>query len=166
MTPLDLFNAAPTADAEAQLLACCGSRTWARSLVAKRPFSTCEALMRDAETLWLKLPEPDWLEAFAQHPRIGENKPPTSGFLEHSSTEQAKAQQTLATVAQALLTGNRLYEERFGFLYIVFASGRTAPELLDILTLRLTHTREEELHEAARQQLQITHLRMSRWLLP
>ena len=123
-------------------------------------------MIEQGESIWVSLSEADWLEAFAHHPRIGDKKAPTSAFLTSSVSEQAAAQQTLDHVAEALILGNVAYEEKFGFLYIVFASGRSAPELLDILYHRLTRTRDEELHEAARQQLQITNLRLRKWLQP
>ena len=82
----------------------------------------------------------------------------------HSTGEQQAAQATLDGVAEALVCGNQLYEQRFGFRYIVFASGRSAPELLAVLEQRLTHTREQELLEAAHQQDRITKLRMERWM--
>lgn len=158
------FNALATPEAMAELLACCGSRGWAGALVAGRPFPSSTALLGAAEQVWFALSEADWLQAFAQHPRIGERKDATSTYLAHSGEEQAAAQSTLAEVAEALIAGNRAYEARFGFRYVVFASGRTAPELLGILEGRLTRTREEELWEAARQQHRITALRMAKWL--
>ena len=166
MTPLDRFNTLHLARAEAQLLACCGSYTWASRVAAQRPFLTLADLIAQGETIWLSLTETDWLEAFAHHPRIGEKKAPTTAFLASSVAEQATAQASLDQVALALTHGNRAYEEKFGFQYIVFANGRSAPELLDILHRRLTRTRAEELHEAARQQLQITNLRLKKWLQP
>jgi len=123
-------------------------------------------LVQAAETVWFSLEEADWLEAFACHPRIGEKKAATTSYLAHSESEQAAAQQTLDEVAKALLAGNRAYEEQFGFRYIVFASGRGAPELLDVLQSRLANSRDEELQEAARQQLRITNLRLRKWLQP
>ena len=161
---LDDFNVAPPDAAAAQLLTVCGSSRWAATVAANRPFETPDALIADAEEVWLSLDESDWLEAFACHPRIGEKKAPTTGYLAHSESEQAAAQQTLDAVAASLLAGNREYEAKFGFLYIVFASGRSAPELLAVLESRLANSREEELHEAARQQLRITNLRLGKWL--
>ena len=158
------WNRMDAAEAEAKLLACCGSRPWAAELVEQRPFASADALMQAADDVWFGLDEADWLEAFACHPRIGERKASTTEYLASSESEQAAAQRTLDEVADALLTGNREYEARFGFLYIVFASGLSAPELLEVLRERLTHTREEELAEAARQQQRITNLRMTRWL--
>ena len=163
-SPLDRWQRLPDDEAVAQLLTFCASRRWATELISNYTYSGEEALLREAESVWFSLPDSDWLEAFAAHPRIGENKAPTTAYLASSETEQSAAQQTLEPVAEALLKGNRAYEKKFGFRYIVFASGRTAPELLAVLEDRLTHTREEELHEAARQQFLITRLRMTKWL--
>ena len=163
---LDEFNTAPAEAAIAQLLTACGSRRWAATVAANRPFESPEALIADAEQVWFSLEETDWLAAFACHPRIGEKKAATTGYLAHSESEQAAAQQTLDTVAEALLKGNREYEAKFGILYIVFASGRSAPELLAVLQSRLANGRAEELLEAARQQLRITNLRLRKWLHP
>ena len=163
-SPLDLFNEMRSEAAITQLMTCCGSRRWAATLAANRPYDTADALIADAESVWFSLDEEDWLEAFACHPRIGEKKAPTTDYLAHSEQEQAAAQQTLDAVAEALLEGNRDYEAKFGFLYIVFASGRSASELLGVLQSRLVNSREDELQEAARQQLRITNLRLRKWL--
>ena len=164
MTPLDLFNTQPAPEATAQLLACCHSHAWAEALVSHRPYKTPEALTEEADRIWFRLNQPAWLEAFAAHPRIGEKKAAETAYLAASQTEQSAAQDTLAPVAEALLLGNRAYEEKFGFRYIIFASNRTAPELLAVLEARLNNSRDSELHEAARQQMHITHLRMTKWL--
>jgi 2-oxo-4-hydroxy-4-carboxy-5-ureidoimidazoline decarboxylase len=163
-SPLDRWERLHDDEAVAQLLTFCASRRWATELISNYRYSGEEALLREAESIWFSLPDSDWLEAFAAHPRIGEKKASTTAYLASSETEQSAAQQTLEPVAEALLKGNSAYEEKFGFRYIVFASGRTAPELLAVLEERLTHTREEELHEAARQQFLITQLRMTKWL--
>jgi OHCU decarboxylase len=164
MNSLDHFNIQPETEAIATLLNCCGSRRWARTLASQRPFPTPEALLEASSRLWFSLSEADWLEAFTHHPRIGEVKAATTSFLTHSTTEQSTTQQTIASVAELLVAGNRVYEDKCGFLYIVFASGRTAPELLAVLQSRLRNTREQELHEAAIQQDHITKLRIKRGL--
>ncbi len=161
---LDRFNALPPEEAEATLLALCGSDRWARTLVAQRPFADFDHLCHRATNLWFLLDEHDWLQAFAQHPRIGESKPAATDFLAHSSHEQQTALQTLAPVAEALVRGNQAYEARFGFLYVVYANGQTSPELLALLEARLGRDRITELHEAARQQHRITELRLRAWL--
>ena len=162
---LRAFNALPQASAEQHLLTLCGSRQWAGVLSARRPFADQHALEHDASNVWFLLGERDWLEAFACHPRIGEQPRGASTFAAHAAAEQQTAQQTLSeTTARALAEGNRLYEQRFGFVYLVFASGRPAAELLAALERRLGNDRITELHEAARQQHSITSLRLRRWL--
>ncbi len=164
MTALEGWNGMAAEEAKARLLACCGSRRWAGEVSGRRPFADGQALMEAAGTVWFGLGVENWLEAFAGHPRIGERRAAETESLASSAREQAVAQQTLAGVAERLMAGNQLYEERFGFRYIVFASGRGAPELLAVLEERLTHTRDEELEEAARQQHRITLRRMQEWL--
>jgi OHCU decarboxylase len=161
---IETFNVANSAEAIARLMSFCGSRRWAERIAAGRPYPDSDALFVASKTIWFSLAEADWLEAFACHPRIGEKKAAGTAYLASSQAEQSAAQQTLQPVAEPLLLGNRAYEEKFGFLYIVFASGRSAPELLSVLEERLTHTREHELQEAARQQHRITELRMTKWL--
>ena len=164
---LEEWNGAGLADAEQALLSCCGSPLWAKILVGRRPYASFKALIVDAEAVWFEMPEDEWLRAFACHPRIGERKADvgmTAQFATWSGSEQEAAQDTLDAVAERLVTGNRRYEERFGFLYIVFAKGRTAPELLKILEERLEQDRATELNEAARQQWEITRLRMTNWM--
>ena len=153
--------------AGATLASCCGSPAWVRVLLERRPYAGIADLLVDAEEVWFGLPEPEWLTAFAHHPRIGERKAEaasTAQFASWSRAEQGAAQASLSSLAERLADGNREYEDRFGFRYIVFASGRTAPELLQVLETRLGSTREVELQEAVRQQWAITRLRMSRWL--
>jgi OHCU decarboxylase len=162
---LDAWNRANPSQAEASLLACCGSPEWAAVLTERRPYASFEALLTDAEAVWFALPESEWLAAFACHPRIGEKKAPAAAgeqFAQWSGSEQSSAQATLQEVASALADGNRAYEAKFGFMYIVFASGRTAPELLRILKDRLDNDRETELREAARQQWAIAKMRMGK----
>jgi OHCU decarboxylase len=166
MDTLERFNSADQREAMGELLTCCGSSRWAQQLASQRPLLSSESLFTAAETLWFSLDEASWLEAFAAHPRIGERKAATTDYLAHSGNEQAAAQQTLAPVADRLAGFNEVYEQRFGFRYIVFANGRSAPELLAVLEERLNHTRDEELQEAARQQNYITQLRMTIWLQP
>jgi 2-oxo-4-hydroxy-4-carboxy-5-ureidoimidazoline decarboxylase len=159
------WNGAERDRAREKLLSCCGSGRWVEALVEQRPYASVEGLIVDAEAFWFELPEAEWLRAFACHPRIGEWKAEvgtTAQFADWSGTEQRSAQATLEAVGAALVEGNRAYEAKFGFLYIVFASGKTAPELLAILEERLGHDRETELNEAARQQWAITRLRLEK----
>ncbi len=153
-------------EAQTALLTLCGSVRWAETLAAQRPYEDAAHLEHRATNLWFLLNEADWLEAFACHPRIGEAAAPsTQAFLAHSTSEQAAAQASMhQQLAAALHAGNLAYEQRFGFVYIVFASNRTAQDLLTILEQRLLRDRGTELHEAARQQHRITAHRMQKWL--
>ncbi len=153
------LNAMPEGDAAGVLRSFCGSRRFCESVAAARPFEDAPALLRIAERTWFSLQEPDWLEAFAAHPRIGDRA--TSG---QSAREQAGvttgAQSTLAELASL----NDAYAKKFGFVYLVCASGRGAEELLEDLRTRLSATRAEELRTAAEEQAMITRLRIERWL--
>lgn len=154
------------ADAAAtSILPCNGSRAWAAGMAALRPLHTIEALFAAADRLWAALPEQDWQEAFDSHPRIGEHraKAATSRSLNWSSAEQSKADPDAATRSE-LAAANRDYEAKFGRIFIVCATGKTAAEMLSILHERLRNDPQTELLEAAEQQRQITQLRLSKWL--
>lgn len=154
------------ADAAArEILPCCGSRAWAESVSARRPFVSLQQLFTASDTVWAMLDERDWREAFASHPRIGQRLAPaaTAQSLAWSSDEQRAASPD-ASAELALAEGNRQYEERFGRIFIVCAAGRSAAEILDILQRRMQNTDAAEMLEAAEQQRQITQLRLRRWL--
>ncbi|HWA93482.1 MAG TPA: 2-oxo-4-hydroxy-4-carboxy-5-ureidoimidazoline decarboxylase [Terracidiphilus sp.] len=160
------WNEASEADAVAAMLACCGAQRWAKEMAALRPLRDITALSETADTVWGHMEESDWREAFACHPRIGERK---SEEAKTRSAEWSSQEQEQVTSAQmhtlgALVVGNTRYEEKFGFTYIVCATGRSAEEMLAILERRLTNTREEELSEAAEQQRQILQIRLGKWL--
>lgn len=161
------WNAMDSAKAAAAVLPCCGSRRWASMLAGHRPISNEAALLRHADEIWWQLDEADWLEAFAAHPRIGERKatreaPPQSAAW--SAAEQRTVLEEDDSVLAALAEGNRRYEDRFGRIYIVCASGRTAREMLEILQNRLANDKKTELRESAEQQRQITALRLRKWI--
>jgi OHCU decarboxylase len=111
--------------------------------------------------------EPDWMEAFAAHPRIGERKasPANSASAAWSQQEQSSSALAPQPILDDLARGNSLYEERFGFTYIVCATGKSAEEMLAILGRRLKNDRQTELREAAEQQRQIMQIRLGKWLL-
>jgi 2-oxo-4-hydroxy-4-carboxy-5-ureidoimidazoline decarboxylase len=155
----------PQAAAEA-VLPCNGSPAWASALAALRPFDTPEALFSAADRVWQGLPEADWQQAFDSHPRIGERQAQaaaTQQSLQWSAGEQSAAAPGGDTQA-ALAAANREYEAKFGRIFIVCATGRTAPEILTHLRRRLNDDPETELMEAAEQQRQITRLRLRKWL--
>ncbi|HSR24555.1 MAG TPA: 2-oxo-4-hydroxy-4-carboxy-5-ureidoimidazoline decarboxylase, partial [Candidatus Eisenbacteria bacterium] len=127
-------------------------------LAAGRPDPTRQALLEAAEHAWWALDERDWTEAFAAHPRIGE--PDGAAARREQQAVATAPAETLAALAE----GNRRYERRFGHVYLVFASGRSAGELLDVLQERLRNDPATELRVAAGEQARITRLRLERLL--
>jgi OHCU decarboxylase len=157
-TGLDRLNRHPREAAEAALLACCGSRRWAALVAAGRPYATPEALHEAAERTWWSLGEADWREAFAAHPRIGEREVADRT----ARREQRGVAGAPAAMLAALAEGNRRYEERFGHVFLIFATGRTAGEMLAALRERLANDAATELRTAAGEQARITRLRLER----
>lgn len=164
---LAAWNAADEPAAREAMMACCGSKRWAAAMVALRPIVSVEELSEAADRVWRAMQEPDWLQAFTCHPRIGERKAAVApaqsvAWSRHEqSSSNAASQRVLANLAE----GNALYEQRFGFTYIVCATGKSAEEMLAILKHRLASNREAELQEAAEQQRQITQIRLGKWLV-
>ena len=164
---LGALNRMPAAEAEAVFRGCCGSARWARQMAARRPFATPADLYAAADAAWWALGAEDWRVAFAQHPRIGDVGALREKFGQSaawSSQEQAGVGGAPEDVLAALAEGNRAYEDRFGYLFIVCATGKTAGEMLEVLEQRLGNAPAEELREAAEQQRQITRLRLEKWL--
>ncbi len=168
---LATWNRADASSALEAMLACCGSKRWAAALVALRPIASVQALSEAADRVWSTMREPDWLEAFACHPRIGERKPAlTAAQASEKSVAWSRQEQLSASAANELVLAelredNQLYEQRFGFTYIVCATGKSAAEMLAILKQRLASNREAELREAAEQQRQIMQIRLGKWLV-
>jgi OHCU decarboxylase len=168
---LAAWNGTDASSATETMLACCGSKRWAAAMVALRPIASVEALSQAADRLWSTMQEPDWLEAFACHPRIGERKPAvavadtSAQSSAWSRQEQSSASVTNELVLTELTEDNQLFEQRFGFTYIICATGKSAAEILTILKRRLASNREAELCEAAEQQRQIMQIRLGKWLV-
>ncbi len=161
------WNHADEATAGAAMLACCAARRWAEAMVALRPCGSVEELSLAADRVWSTMEEPDWMEAFAAHPRIGERKASSAKTTSSvwSQQEQSSAASAPASILAELAEGNGLYEQLFGFTYIVCATGKSAEEMLAILRRRLTNDRQKELREAAEQQRQIIQIRLGKWLV-
>jgi 2-oxo-4-hydroxy-4-carboxy-5-ureidoimidazoline decarboxylase len=163
---LTRWNTLDADTAAREILSCCGSRAWASGLAAQRPFADAQQLFAASDQVWAALPEQAWNEAFASHPRIGQQhaRSATAQSLSWSSAEQRAAMSQDAAEKLALAEGNRQYEERFDRIFIVCAAGRSAAEILAVLNTRMQNTAAAELLEAAEQQRQITQLRLRRWL--
>jgi 2-oxo-4-hydroxy-4-carboxy-5-ureidoimidazoline decarboxylase len=173
---LDELNALPEAEARAALERCCGARAWVERVCAGRPFRSPAGLFAAAERAADKLRPPDWLEAFACHPRIGDRAAmsgtPAAGAGHAAATgaaawageEQRGAVRAPQATLDALAEGNRAYEQKFGYIFIVCASGRSADEMLALLHGRLANDPDTELLNAAREQRAITRLRLAKLL--
>jgi allantoicase len=146
---------------EERVLACCGSRTWASGLEAARPFATFDAFLQTADDVWAGLPSEARREAFGAHPRIGER-----GGSAWARGEQSGAAGASDETLRALEAGNREFEERFGLVFLINATGKSAEEMLEALRERLRNDPEAELAETAEQQRQITRIRLEKLVRP
>jgi 2-oxo-4-hydroxy-4-carboxy-5-ureidoimidazoline decarboxylase len=157
-----LDQASPAA-ARAMLARTCGSSRWVDRMLARRPFGSQEALLTAARDEWWALDPGDWKDAFRHHPKIGDRAALAARFpATHtlSAQEQAGVASAGEDVLDALADGNRAYEERFGYIFIVCATGKTAPEMLALLRARLGNDPAAEIRAAAEEQAKITALRL------
>jgi OHCU decarboxylase len=168
---VDELNALPADAAIREFLRSCGSTRWARAMEAARPFATIEVAVATADRIWSALAPGDWLEAFAAHPRIGERQPGPSAqsgsagaARSWSEEEQAGVERASAQLRDRLAAANRDYEARFGYIFIVCATAKTADEMLALLEERLANRPSDELRLAAEEQRKITSLRLSKLL--
>jgi 2-oxo-4-hydroxy-4-carboxy-5-ureidoimidazoline decarboxylase len=162
---LDQINAWTEDEASAQFKRCCGSTRWSLTMAQRRPFDTARVLLEIAERTWWDLSHADWLEAFAAHPRIGDLDALRAKFAstaEWASREQAGALAGSDDVLGQIAQGNRDYEARFGYIFIVCATGKSAAEMLQILQQRLPNDPETEIKLAAGEQMKITRIRLER----
>jgi OHCU decarboxylase len=164
-TTLAALNAMP-ADSAAELFrSCCGASRWVSAMVAARPYTSCDTLLYAADEFWSRLGPDDWHEAFSHHPRIGEHVTAVQQnerAASWSAGEQAGVADAAAKVQEQLAAANRAYEDRFGHIYIVCASGKTADELLAIAHQRLHNEPDAELRIAVAEQHAITRLRLGK----
>lgn len=159
-----VLNSLPAASFTDRLHACCAGRDFAPAVEARRPFASLEALLAAADAAWAAVPPDDRLAAFAAHPPIGRAKlealPHDPRFAAWSAGEQAEVAAADGGVLDALEDLNRRYFEKFGFVFLVCATGKTASEMLALLRDRIDNAREEELAIAANQQRLITAIRI------
>ena len=140
------------------LLECCASPRWAKKVADRRPFRDLSEVMRAAEETWWSLKEEDWLEAFAAHPRIGEQ----NGASKWSAEEQAGMDTAAQDTRRRLLVMNQKYEERFGWIFLICATGKSAEEMLAAVEQRMANKSEDELRIAAGEQAKIMCLRLQK----
>lgn len=153
------------------LLTCCHATHWAENVNRRAPYASGDALWQAVEAAWADATEADRLEAFAAHPKIGgdvealRRKFATANLsksADWSGHEQAGVAHASHEVIERLSSLNLAYEKKFGFIFIVCATGKSAEEMLGLLEARLPNTRGEELDNAAREQLKITRIRLEK----
>ena len=164
---LSALNAMSEARARTTFLSFCGSSAWADGMLEMRPYPSLRALFAHADAVWWGLSNPDWHEAFKAHPRIGANKKAPSqsaraGAL--SKGEQRQVGQADPKVLAKLKRLNDAYFKKFGFIFICFATGKSAEQMLALLETRLERTVSAEVETAAAEQSKITRLRLEKWL--
>lgn len=164
---LEEINAASNGEIIHEFERCCGSRRWAEAMVLARPFSSPQSMFETADAIWHKLGESDWKEAFSHHPRIGDIDSLRTKFADTAQWaegEQKGVQQATEQVLHDLASGNDDYFEKFGYIFIVFATGKSAPEMLKILQSRIGNSPDKEIHNAMQEQSKITRLRLEKLL--
>jgi 2-oxo-4-hydroxy-4-carboxy-5-ureidoimidazoline decarboxylase len=165
MEPWRRLDRASVQEARGLLTACCGSSAWVERMLRRRPFGNDQALATAAREAWVDLTQTDWLEAFSHHPKIGDRASLAKRFPETahlSAQEQRGVNDASAQLLDDLAAGNRAYAEKFGYIFIVCASGKSAGEMLALLRARLTNDAETEVRVAAGEQAKITRLRLQR----
>jgi OHCU decarboxylase len=161
------LNSLTEEEAVTALLKCCGSVKWAQRVAAERPFENMHELLLTADHVWWSLDSPDWLEAFDAHPKIGERKAAASSDASRwSQEEQHEASRASVETLDELTRANHDYERRFGYIFIVCATGKSADEMLTLLHERMHNEPDTELRIAAEEQRRITHLRLEKLLSP
>ncbi len=165
---LDELNHLPAPALAEALSKCCGSTVWVESMVARFPVFDVKTLMDEAKTQWNSLVEADWREAFTHHPKIGDDVEALRAKFASTSTwaegEQASVSQATQATLEALAAGNDEYERKFGYIFIVCATGKSAEEMLALLQARLTNKPEDEVLTAAGEQDKITRIRLEKLL--
>ena len=164
---LDRLNTLSPRDAVTLFRRCCGSLRWAQSMQERRPFTGVGQLHTVAKAVWNGMTPDEWREAFAQHPRIGDIKSLRKKFSTASDWakgEQAEASGASERVLKSLYESNNLYEAKFGYIFIVSATGKSAEEMLAILNRRLNNAPSEEIKIAAQEHAKITRLRLEKLL--
>lgn len=161
------LNTIPKQQLSEELTKCCGSSAWVNKMLPFFPADDLVELLEDAEEQWYQCSREDWKEAFAHHPQIGDVESLTKKFAstaQWASGEQSGVNAASQQTIEALAKGNREYEKKFGYIFIVCATGKSAEEMLDNLRSRLKNSPEEEIEITADEQNKITKLRLEKLL--
>lgn len=160
------LNDLPPDQAHTALQRCCGSSRWVQDMLARRPFTDDAHVFAAAEQVWSQVEPTDVLEALSHHPEIGADldalRARFASTASWSSDEQAGAAEADEATLLALRDLNRRYKERFGHIFVVCATGKTAAQMLALLRERIDNEPDPELQIAAAEQAKITRLRLEK----
>ena len=164
---IEALNTLTPSEANKQFKLCCGASNWVEKMNQNRPFHDKNEVYQQAESIWFSLSSEDWLEAFTHHPKIGDIDSLRKKFHNTKSiskNEQSGVNDAEKSTLNNLAKSNQLYEDKFGFIFIVCATGKSADEMLALIKMRLNKNAETEMQNAAKEQNKITQLRLEKLL--
>lgn len=164
---IDALNRLHEAGATAAFTQCCSAQRWVERMVIDRPFESLDEMLEISDRIWEECDVDDYMEAFAGHPRIGDVESLAKKYANTkgwAGNEQKGVEGAEASVIQRLADGNKSYEEKFGHIFIVCATGKSAAEMLALLEARMHNDPEHELQVAAGEQNKITRIRLKKLL--
>ncbi len=164
---IETLNGLDSSEAAAQFNLCCGATNWIKIMNQSRPFQNKNEVYQQAESIWFSLSSEDWLEAFTHHPKIGDIDSLRKKFHNTKSiskNEQSGVNDAEKSTLNNLAKSNQLYEDKFGFIFIVCATGKSADEMLALIKMRLNKNADTEMQNAAKEQNKITQLRLEKLL--
>ncbi len=162
---LDEFNSLPDEKVAAELERCCGSQRWINGMKTILPFDSVSSVYKHADEVWRALSQEDWKEAFVHHPKIGDIENVRTKFASPSAWavgEQQGVENASDETLRRLADGNLKYEKKFGYIFIVCATGKSADEMLSVLNNRLSNSVDDEIYIAADEQRKITRIRLEK----
>jgi len=164
---IEALNTLTPSEANKQFELCCGASNWVEKMNQNRPFHDKNEVYQKAKSIWFSLSSEDWLEAFTHHPKIGDIDSLRKKFHNTKSiskNEQSGVNDAEKSTLNDLAKSNQLYEDKFGFIFIVCATGKSADEMLALIKMRLNKNAETEMQNAAKEQNKITQLRLEKLL--
>lgn len=164
---LKQINSLSTSKLYEALERCCGAKHWVNEMVKKAPYLNKDELLYCADSIWENADENCWLEAFTHHPKIGDIDSLQKKFAntkQWAAGEQSGVESAGRAILQALAKGNATYEAKFGYIFIVCATGKSANEMLNLLNERLPNSKEDEILIAMKEQQKITKIRLEKLL--
>jgi len=164
---LDQLNRLSEADATAAFVQCCTSARWVERMVIDRPFESLSEMLEISDRIWEECDVDDYIEAFQGHPRIGDVESLAKKYTNTkgwAGNEQKGMDNADSAVITRLADGNKTYEEKFGHIFIVCATGKSAAEMLALLEARMPNEPKTEVMVAAEEQNKITRIRLKKLL--